>query len=227
MIKGLLFDFNGTLFFDSEYHFAAFGSFYKEYGLPTPNREYMTNNIFGRTNEELFPQQFKKDATKEEISEFGERKESRYRELCIKAPEKIKLADGVEEMLYYLKENSIPYCIATGSPYSNIKFYIEEMGLGRWFSMDNIVYCDNTFPGKPAPDIYIRAAEKLGLTPAECAVFEDGTSGIRAATAAKAAKIIAVWEQGLPSPLTPDTHVDGEYHDFLQWRSILSDIGII
>ena len=58
-VKGVLLDFNGTLFFDTTYHFKAFTEFYPEYGLATPDRDYMINNIFGRSNEDIFPMQFK------------------------------------------------------------------------------------------------------------------------------------------------------------------------
>ena len=58
--------------------------------------------------------------------------------------------------------------------------------------MNKIVYADGTLPGKPAPDIYIKAAEKLGLKPEECIVVEDAISGIEAAKSAGIGKIIAI-----------------------------------
>ena len=227
MVKGLLFDFNGTLFFDSEYHLRAFSSFYRHYGLPVKSDEYIVNNVFGRANGEIFREEFIADATDEEVAAFSESKEIKYRELCDRHPEKFVLGDGVDDMLDYLVENSIPFCMATGSPYDNVKFYFDKLGIGKWFSLDNIVYCDGTFPGKPAPDIYRIAAQRLGLDVSECAVFEDGTSGIISANTAGAAKVIAVWEEGLPSPITDSTRIDGAYHSFADWRQMLASIGII
>ena len=227
MVKGILFDFNGTLFFDTEYHFMAFSVFFADYGRTAPDRDYMINNMFGRSNEDLVPTHFKPDATKEDIDRFTELKERKYVELCYKYPERLHLVEGVPEMLDYLKENGIPFCMATGSPLINVKFYFEALGIGQWFSFDNIVYCDGSFPGKPAPDVFKLAAERIGLDPSECAVFEDGTSGILAANSAGVDKVIAVYEDTLPSPITEKTRVDGVYHSFKDWKKILSDIGII
>lgn len=226
-VKGVLLDFNGTLFFDSEYHFKSFCGFYQRYGLPTPSKEYIISNVFGRTNKELFLQEFNANATAEDIEEFSALKEQAYTDFCRAYPDKLKLVDGAADMLNYLKANSIPYCIATGSPYCNVKFYFDALGIGRWFTFDNVVYCDGSFPGKPAPDIYRIAAHKLGLEPDECVVFEDGTSGIISANAAGIAKVIAVWEEGFPSPVNKSTHVDGMYHNFTDWKNMLSTVGII
>ena len=226
-VKGLLFDFNGTLFFDSEYHIEAFFECFRKYGLAVPDRKFIVENIFGRTNEAIFLQHYRSDATKEEITEFEQLKESMYMEKCKSSPERLKLCDGAAEILDYLKEHSIPFCIATGSPLENVNFYFEYLDLGRWFTLDNIVYCDGSFAGKPAPDIYELAAKRLGLDCSECAVFEDGTSGMRSANAARAARVIGVWEQGLPSPLSDGVRVDAVYHDLSNWREILRSIGLL
>ena len=226
-IKGLLFDFNGTLFFDSKYHLDAFNIFFDKYGIERRDREYMIKNIFGKSNRSIFLEQFCPDATDAEIEAFESFKERLYMDSCLKNPQKLKLCDGAEDMLDYLKEHSVPYCIATGSPLENVKFYFEHLGLGRWFTYDNIVYTDGTFNGKPAPDCYILAAKRLGLSPSECVVFEDGTSGIRAARSAGAAGVIAVWEKGLPSPLLDGAYADETHHDLSDWKGILSRIGII
>ena len=226
-IKGILSDFNGTLFFDSEYHASAFQKCCEKYGIPVFDKQYIVNNIFGRDNEEIFKKNYVADATAEQLAEFENYKEKLYTESCIADPEHFHLCDGVPEMLDFLKENSIPYCIATGSPLQNVNFYFEYLGLGKWFDMQNLVYCDGSFPGKPAPDIYLLAARRLGLDPSECAIFEDGTSGMRSARAAGAAKVIGVWEKGLPSPITDDAYPDSIYHDFTEWKKMLSELGFI
>jgi beta-phosphoglucomutase-like phosphatase (HAD superfamily) len=63
----------------------------------------------------------------------------------------------------------------------NLNFYIKHMKLDRWFTEENTVYDDGTYPGKPAPDIYLMAAKKLGLDPADCLVFEDIVPGVLSA----------------------------------------------
>ncbi len=226
-IKGLLFDFNGTLFFDSYFHIKAFKKYFTEHGKPEPTEEFIITEIFGKSNPRIYSDNFNPSPTPEECVIFGDEKEGLYRSFCLDAPQLMQYTPGVTEMLDYLKENSIPYCLATGSGMDNIKFYMESMGLGRWFSLDNIVYFDGSFQGKPDPDTYLRAAEKLGLNASECVVFEDGTSGMLAANRAGAGAVICVYEDTLPSPITAETKCDGIYHDFKNWREIFENLGIL
>ena len=226
-IKGLLFDFNGTLFFDSECHIQAFNKCFELYGIEPLERSFIINNFFGKTNELICKGYYVKDATAEDVAKFDRVKEGAYIEKCLALPNRLCLCRGAADMLDYLKENNIPYCIATGSPIQNIEFYFEHLGLGKWFDSSNLVYADGSFKSKPAPDCYQIAAQRLGLTPNECAIFEDGTSGILAANAAGADKVIALWEDGIPSPLTDSTHVDEIHHDLSDWKGILSRLEII
>ena len=137
------------------------------------------------------------------------------------------LCDGAPELLDFLKENGIPYCLATGSGLDNVSFYMENMGLGRWFDMSNIVYADGSFKGKPEPDAYILAAKKIGLSPSECIVFEDGTSGMVAARRAEAGAVIALYDHSLPSPFTDEVECDAVYPDLTDWKEILKKFGVL
>ena len=71
-------------------------------------------------------------------------------------------------------------------------FFFKTFALGRWFDFDATVFDNHTFPGKPSPDIYRLAAEKLGVCPEACIVVEDGLSGIQSAHAAGIGHIIAI-----------------------------------
>ena len=225
-IKGVLFDFNGTLFFDSQLHIDAFKIYFTAHGKEEPSAEFITRQIFGKSNQRIYADFFNPNATDEEWQKFGDEKEGLYRDGCLKNPSVMKYTDGVPEMLDYLKENKIPFCLATGSGMDNLSFYMENMGLGRWFDESNIVYFDGSFQGKPEPDTYLLAAKKLGLDASDCVVFEDGTSGILAANRANAASVICVYEASLPSPITDTVHCDAIYHDFTQWKEIFKQLGI-
>ena len=225
-LKGILFDFNGTLLFDSELHMEAFRQVFPLYGHPVPSDEFMIQRCFGRTNETIYKENFNPDATAEDIKEFELKKESVYHKLCLATPEKFKLVDGAVELLDHLKENGVPFCLATGSNWLNVEFYIKHLELDRWFKSENLVYDDGTYPGKPAPDIYLMAAEKLGLPTADCLVFEDGTSGIRAANAAGVGGVVLVYDENLDSPLTESTRVDEIHHDLAGWKEILANYGM-
>ena len=126
------------------------------------------------------------------VEKYGKEKEALYRKRCLLEPEKFKLAPGAIELLDFLKENNIPRTIATMSEWDNVEFYIKEFHLEEWFDIEKIVYSDGTIPGKPAPDIFQIAAEKINLQPSDCLVFEDAIAGINSASNAGIGKIIAV-----------------------------------
>ncbi len=231
MIKGIIFDFNGTLFFDSQMHILAFHRLFEEYHLPVLTDDEVVHSIFGRTNTTIYREQFKPDTSFEEAVAFSDKKEALYREICLTNPSCMHLVEGVEEMLDELKTRKIPFGLATGSPKDNLDFYVEQLGLGRWFDENNTVYDDRTFPGKPEPDIYRIAAKKIGISPEEVLVFEDGTSGMLSALRAGVKAIVPIWEARLPSPLCEAVSPVGKdgkiYHDLKNWREILANYGIL
>lgn len=226
-LKGILFDFNGTLLFDSDLHMDAFRRAFALFGKPAPSYEFMIENIFGRTNATIYRENLNANATKAEIERFADQKETLYQDACLAQRDTFRLVDGAEEMLDYLKKNDVPYALATGSNWGNVSFYLRELGLDRWFTTDNMVWDDGTYSGKPAPDVYHKAAKKLGLSASDCLVFEDGTSGIRAANAAGAGAVTVIYEEKLSSPLTDETRVNGVYHDLREWKNILAEYGLL
>ena len=190
--KGIIFDFNGTLFFDSEKHLEAWREYSKRLrGTPFSDEE-MRQYMFGRTNEDIIAYAIGRKPEPELVEKLAKEKEEVYREMCRKDCENTKLAPGAIDFLNFLKNNNIPMTIATMSEKDNVDFYIEEFNLSKWFDIEKIVYSDGTIPGKPAPDIYQIAAQKLHLSPKECLVVEDAISGIEAAKSAGIGKIIAI-----------------------------------
>lgn len=196
--KGIIFDFNGTLYWDSPKHKEAWIEFSRRLrGTPFSDEE-MLKYMFGRTNEEIIKYAIGKQPTPEMVEKLAFEKEEVYRNMCLKDKENFHLADGVVEFLDFLKENNIPRTIATMSEKDNVDFYIKYFNLTNWFDLDKIVYSDGTIPGKPAPDIYEIAAKNIGLTPQECIVVEDAISGIESARAANIGKIIAICSEESP-----------------------------
>jgi len=191
-MKGIIFDFNGTLYWDSKLHYDAWREFSKIIRGTSFTDEEMRNKMFGHTNEDIIEYAIGKKPTKEMVEKYGKEKEALYRKRCLLDPENFKLAPGATEFLDFLKENNIPRTIATMSEWDNVEFYIKEFNLAKWFDLDKIVYSDGTIPGKPAPDIFLIAAEKIGLAPKDCLVIEDAIAGINSAKSAGIGKIIAI-----------------------------------
>lgn len=190
--KGIIFDFNGTLLFDSEKHLEAWREYSRQLRGVAFTDEEMRDYMFGRTNEDIIAYAIGKKPEPELVEKLGLEKEAVYRDMCRNDRENFKLAPYAEEFLDFLKENDIPRTIATMSGWENVEFYIEEFNLERWFDLDKIVYANGKIPGKPAPDIYKIAAKNLGLKPEECIVVEDAVSGIDSAKNAGIGKIIAI-----------------------------------
>lgn len=190
--KGIIFDFNGTLLFDSEKHLEAWREYSKQLrGTPFTDEE-MRDYMFGRTNEDIIAYAIGKKPDPELVNKLGLEKEAVYREMCRKEGDNLKLAPHAEDFLDFLCENDIPHTIATMSGIENVEFYIEQFNLKKWFDIDKIVYANGKIPGKPAPDIYLIAAQNLELDPKDCIVVEDAVSGINAAENAGIGKIIAM-----------------------------------
>ena len=191
-MKGIIFDFNGTLYWDSQLHYDAWRDFSKILRGYEFTQEEMRDKMFGHTNEDIIEYAIGKKPSKEMVEKYAKEKESLYRKRCLLDKENFKLAPGAIEFLDFLKENDIPRTIATMSEWDNVEFYIKEFSLEKWFDISKIVYSDGTIPGKPAPDIFLIAAEKIGLAPKDCVVIEDAIAGINAAKSAGIGKIIAI-----------------------------------
>lgn len=186
--KGLVFDFNGTLVWDTPYHNQAFDIFLEKHNIKLTDQE-KTIKIHGKTNPDIMRGLFGRELDNEEIAGFSIEKETIYQQLVISD---LRFADGAENLFNFLKNKNIPFCIATSSDLYNVEFYFRHLNLQRWFSPDHVIYNDGTLKGKPEPDIFLRAAAKLQLSPCELVIFEDSKAGVVAAENAGAGKIYIV-----------------------------------
>jgi HAD superfamily hydrolase (TIGR01509 family) len=94
----------------------------------------------------------------------------------------VKYKEGAPELLEFLKKNNIKMAIASGSSKESIKHHLKEVGAEKYFSV--LVGGKDVENGKPAPDIFLKAAALLGEEPRNCIVFEDSENGALAAAAA-------------------------------------------
>ena len=189
-VRGCIFDFNGTLLFDTPAHADAWRAFLLEEGVAVTDAD-IQKHIQGRPNPDIL-RHFLGELTDQEILTCSKRKEEKYRAVCLQKNDWFRLVHGVPEMFDRLRAEEVPFTIATSSQWDNVSFYFEHLGLDRWFTPETLVFDDGKMRGKPAPDIYLRAMALIGCRPDECAVFEDSLSGIQAGRAAGAGWIIAV-----------------------------------
>mgnify|MGYP003538264432 CR=1 FL=1 len=186
--KGVVFDFNGTLLWDTKYHNQAFDLFLEQHNIVLTDEEKSVK-IYGKSNADIMRDIFGRPLTDLEIKEFSIEKELIYQELIV---DNLHFAEGAEDLFEYLKAHNIPFCIATSSDFLNVEFYFREMQLERWFSPEWVLFNDGTLKGKPEPDLFLKAADRLQLNTSELVIFEDSKAGIKAAENAGAGKIYIV-----------------------------------
>lgn len=192
MVKGVIFDFNGTMFLDSPLHERAWIDMAKKLRTEPLGIEEFYANLQGRTNLQIITYLLGRQPSDIELSQITEDKELLYRTRC-SAPDGLhSLAPGVENFLNQLKPTGIPFTIATGSYLPNVQFYFSHLHLEEWFDFEKVIYDDGTYPGKPSPDIFLKAADKIGVKTADCLVFEDSYAGIHSAVAAGIGRIVTV-----------------------------------
>jgi len=220
--RAVIFDFNGTMFFDEEKHIES----WKDFSLQEFNREIKDEEfplrIHGHNNEDILSFLSGRKFSIEETAVYAERKERLYQSLCEKDTANLHLVKGLTQFLDILKENNIPFAIATASMKPNVDWYIKTFGLDRWFTAKTIIYDDGTLTeGKPAPMIYQRAMKALDIKPEETVIFEDAISGVKSAYAAKAKYVIAVEKEERREQFMKMKEVDDVILDFTSLPQIV------
>ena len=188
--KGIILDFNGVLLWDTEWHIESWLAVTNELGKPLTLEQIENNH--GRLGSEIFRELIGDEVSDSVIEHWILRKEEIYREIAVSKGKLFSLSAGSVELFELLKVSNIPITIATASEKTNLKFFVENLHLEKWFDISKIIYDDGNLPGKPSPVMYLRAAEKLNLSPEECLVVEDSKMGLASARNAKAGKIIAI-----------------------------------
>jgi HAD superfamily hydrolase (TIGR01509 family) len=188
-IKGVIFDFNGTLFWDTNIHNKAWDIFLEKNNIALSDKE-KNEKIHGKNNKDILNGVFPKPLSEDEIIRFGNEKERIYQELCLKT--NMQLAPGVKDFLMFLKSIDIPFTIATASEENNVNFYFEHLGLSAFFEREKVIFNNGNMKSKPNPQLFLKAMDTIGLKGEETLIFEDSISGIMAAENANAAKIIIV-----------------------------------
>lgn len=189
--SGMIFDFNGVLLWDSLLHEQVWSDFAQTLRGSLLTTEEIRHHVHGRPNPYIIEYLSGKKLSASETQRLIQEKESIYRQICL-TWDGFRLSPGAIELLDFLVAQHIPHTIATASEISNVRFYIEQLALARWFDLTQIVLDDGLLPGKPAPDIYLKAAANIGVAPAACVVVEDSVSGLLAAHRAGIGRIYAL-----------------------------------
>ena len=175
--RAVIFDIDGTIVDNMHLHAEAFAVFAERHGLPPLTKDDRAR-LDGRRNSEIFPILFKRDVARDEWLAYEHERRSLSRAVAREG-----LADerpaSVDQSL---KHDGVPMALATSAPKLNVEHTLAQLDLADAFPI--IVRGDEVARGKPAPDVFIEAARRLGVEPADCLVFEDAPMGIEAAQAA-------------------------------------------
>ncbi|MFD7387682.1 HAD family hydrolase [Streptomyces sp. NPDC059852] len=96
----------------------------------------------------------------------------------------LKPVAGAVDVLEALAARGVPYCVASSGSHERIRVGHRTTGLDRWFDDARIFSSQDVGRGKPAPDLFLHAARRMGVAPERCVVVEDSPLGVRAAVAA-------------------------------------------
>ena len=198
-MKGVIFDWDGVVIDSSAEHERAWEILAEEISQPLPDGHFKRG--FGKKNEVIIPEILGWAKNPEEIQKLAERKETIYRELVRQRG--VQILPGARELLTALRHEGIPRAIGSSTPRQNLEAIFAATGLREFF--DAVTCGDDVIHGKPAPDIFLLAAEKLALAPADCLVIEDAHAGIEAARRAG----IPVLAVATTNPLADLAYADG------------------
>ena len=177
MIKGFIFDLDGVLTDTAEYHYRGWKRLATEFGLPFTREENEALRGIPR-RESLLLLLKERQFSEEQIVEMMERKNRYYLDF-IKEITPRDLLPGARELLGEIRAAGLKS--ALGSASKNAPEVVQRLGIDNL--LDAITHGGSVERQKPAPDLFLHAAEQLGLSPSECVVVEDAAAGIEAARA--------------------------------------------
>ena len=172
----VIWDVDGTLVDTAQLHFDAWVKLAGELGRPFTRADFTAT--FGRRNPEIIRSLFGDHHSDAEVAEIGERKEGYYRTEAVKG---VSLLPGVRAMLDGLRCLGIRQAVGSSAPRGNLDLILTATDSAKYFVAT--VAMEDTRHGKPDPEVFLTAAERLGVPPGRCVVFEDAVAGVEAAKA--------------------------------------------
>jgi beta-phosphoglucomutase len=198
---------DGTLIDNTPYHFKSWQALFKKYGKGELTKKKYYTDISGVPVMETIRDVFGADHDEAGLKALLDEKENFYREAY--APF-VAPINGLENFLTELKNAGIKMAMATSATVQDIDFILDRIPIRDDF--DAIVNSTMVSKPKPNPQIFLKAAEKLGSKPANCIVFEDSLAGIKAGNAA-GMKVVAITTGHPASALHPVDLVINDYSE--------------
>jgi len=202
-----IFDLNGTMINDMEYHLTAWYEILNNDLDAGLTREAVRSHMYGK-NEELLDRIFGKGHfTPRQVDEISRVKERRYQQAF--RPH-LQLIAGLHAFLQKAERHHIKMAIGSAAIPFNIDFVLDNLSIRHYFKA--IVSADDVTISKPHPETFLKAAAQLQETPADCLVFEDAPKGVESALNA-----------GMKCVVLTTMHGREEFRDFPNIVSYIAD----
>lgn len=172
MFKAAIFDLDGTLVDSLELHLRSFLNVCKRHSIPV-ERKFVIDR-FGMTVKEIFSDILSSAGEKDYLDMLAGEKSAEF----LRIASGIKTLPGALELLSELRGRGIKVAVATGNRQEDMRTILHYSSLPVF---DAYIGAEDVVTGKPSPDVFLKAAEKLSVAPEECVVFEDAVLGLRAA----------------------------------------------
>lgn len=181
-LQGVIFDVDGVLVDSYQAHFRSWQMAAAEFGFSVTEDDFRRN--FGRKSHETIAERWGDRLSAEQVAAFEHRKEAAYREVI---HESFPAMPGARELIAALHGAGFLLAVASSGPPENVGLVLDELGQRGLFQA--VITGDDVTRGKPDPQVFLLAAQRLPLPAARCAVVEDAPAGV---AAAKAAGMLAI-----------------------------------
>jgi beta-phosphoglucomutase len=193
----VLWDLDGTLADSGDYHWRSWRDTLRDEGIELSYQQFLDS--FGQKNDRILAGWLGADAPPDRVQRIGDAKESLYRDFA--RAEGLVALPGAVEWVRRLRGGGWLQAIASSAPRANVEVMLEAIGLAHL--MDAVVAAEDVTRGKPDPQVFLRAAERLDVPPERCVVVEDAAAGVEAGRRA-GMKTIGV---NTRAPLAADLYV--------------------
>ncbi len=189
-IQAVIWDLDGVIIDSADEHRRAWQRLAREEGIVMTDADFWAT--FGKRNDDIFASLWD-NLSPEQVKALSDRKEMYFRELIRESASPLP---GAIELMRGLHDAGFAQALASSTPVENIQLISDVLGLNRYLSV--LVSGETVARGKPAPDIFLKAAAELHMHPTVCLVIEDAVAGVEAAHAAGMRCIAVAGNRDLP-----------------------------
>ena len=173
-LRAVIWDMDGVIADTASYHEQAWRMTFKKRGVAFSSEDF--RRTFGQRNDTIIPDIMGKHLSEDEIEAIGDEKEADYRR---RIGQSIKPLPGVVELMEGLSSAGFRQALVSSAPMESIRLILGSLGIEKYFQ--SILSGEDVAEGKPNPQGYLVAANRLGVVPENCIVIEDAVAGVAGA----------------------------------------------